>query len=138
LPANGYALKIIELYAFFTALINPNDHGKTMKIKLAKTCIIIGAALAPIVAHAADQDSDRKDPMAYVKDSVITAKIKAKLAEEKIGSLASITVDTDANGKVYLGGTVKSEQEADNIIFFVHRIEGVTAVRSTFRIPGDK
>ena len=109
-----------------------------MRINLAKACIIIGTALVPIVTHAADQDSDRKNPMEFVKDSVITAKIKAKLAEEKVGNLATITVDTDANGKVYLGGTVKSEQEADNIIFFVHRIEGVTAVRSTFRIKGDK
>ena len=108
-----------------------------MKIKLAKTCIIIAAALAPVIAHAADQDSNRKDTMTFVKDSVITAKIKAKLAEEKVSSLATVTVDTDANGKVFLGGKVKTEQEADTIIFLTHRIEGVTAVRSTFRITGD-
>ena len=93
-----------------------------MKIKLAKTCIIIAAALAPVIAHAADQDSNRKDTMTFVKDSVITAKIKAKLAEEKVS---------------ILGGKVKTEQEADTIIFLTHRIEGVTAVRSTFRITGD-
>jgi hyperosmotically inducible protein len=109
-----------------------------MKIKLATSCVVIGAMLTPIFAHAADQDSDRKHPMTFVKDSVITAKIKAKLAEEKISSLATITVDTDADGKVFLSGKVKSEQEADTIIFTVHRIEGVTAVRSDFRIPGDK
>jgi hyperosmotically inducible periplasmic protein len=109
-----------------------------MKIKLATTCIIIGTLLAPIVAHAADQDSDHKHPMTFVKDSVITAKIKAKLAEANLSSLANITVDTDANGAVFLSGKVKSEQEADTIIFIVHRIEGVTAVKSDFRITDDK
>ena len=109
-----------------------------MKIKLATACIAISTVLAPINAHSADQDSDRKQPMTFVKDSVITAKIKAKLAEEKVGSLADITVDTDAEGKVFLGGKVKSEQEADNIIGIVHRVEGVTAVKSVFRIPADK
>jgi hyperosmotically inducible protein len=107
-----------------------------MKIKLATSCIVIGIALAP--AHAADQDSDRKEPMTFVKDSVITAKVKAKLAEEKIGSLATISVDTDANGKVFLKGKVKSEQEADRIISLTRRIEGVKAVRSEFSVADDK
>ena len=71
-----------------------------MKIKLATTCFVIGALLAPVAALAADGDSDRTHPMTFVKDSVITAKIKAKLAEEKMSSLAHIKVDTDSKGAV--------------------------------------
>jgi len=42
-----------------------------MKLKLATTCFIVGAALAP-VAFAADSDTDRNKPATFVKDSVIT------------------------------------------------------------------
>ena len=75
-----------------------------MKIKLATTCFIIGTLLAPVAAFAADGDTDRTHPATYVKDSVITTKIKAKLAEEKMSSLGNIKVDTDAKGAVVLRG----------------------------------
>ena len=58
-----------------------------MKIALATTCFVIGAALAPVAAHAADGDADRANPALFVKDSVITTKIKAKLAAEHPGSM---------------------------------------------------
>jgi len=109
-----------------------------MKIKIAASCIVIGIALAPIVAEAADQDSSCKHPTTSVKGAIIAASIKAKLAEEKIDSLPNMTVDSDAKGEVLLCGRVKTEQEADTIIFFVHRVQGVTAVKSYFEIPGDK
>ena len=109
-----------------------------MKINLAKACIIIGTALAPIVAHAADQDSGSKQTMNVAKDPALATKIRARLAEEKFSSLPDITIDADANGAVSMTGKVKSEQEADNIIFIVHRVEGVKAVKSNFRLTSDK
>ena len=107
-----------------------------MKLKFAASAIIIGTALSP--AYSADQGADPKYATTVVKDSEITAKIKAKLAEEKFSSLATITIKTDAKGAVFLSGNVKSEQEADQLILHVHRIEGVTAVKSDFRIVDDK
>jgi hyperosmotically inducible protein len=72
-----------------------------MKSKLAYTGLIVAALLAPALGHAAgDQDVDRGNPKAFVKDSAITTKVKAKLAAEKLSSLATIHVDTDANGIV--------------------------------------
>lgn len=109
-----------------------------MKIKFAASCIVIGTMLAPIFVEAAGQDSNCKYPTTSAEGAAITARIKAKLAEEKISSLAIITIDTDAKGAVRLCGKVNSEQEADNIIFTVHRIEGVTAVRSLFDFESDK
>lgn len=106
-----------------------------MKIKLATTCFIIGALLAPVAAHAAeDRESDRTHPKAFVKDSVITTKIKAKLAAEKIKTLAHIKVDTDSNGMVVLSGKVKTQEEADKAVSIARDTEGVTSVQSKLKI----
>ena len=79
--------------------------------KLATTCFVIGTLLAPIGAYADDPatDTDRTQPKTFVKDSVITTKVKAKLAEEKLSSLAHITVDTHSKGAVVLKGKVRTE-----------------------------
>ena len=105
-----------------------------MKIRLATTCFIIGALLVPVAAHAADPDTDRTHPKAFVKDSVITTKIKAKLAAENIKSLAGIRVDTDANGMVVLSGEAKTQEEADKAVSIARETEGVTSVESKIRI----
>ena len=105
-----------------------------MKIKLATVCFVIGTLLAPVVPHAADSGSDRTHPMTFVKDSVITTKIKAKLAEEKMSSLKNIKVDTDSKGAVVLGGRVKTQEEADKIVSIARQTEGVTSVKSNIRV----
>lgn len=108
-----------------------------MKTQLVTTCVLIGTLLAPAAALAEDRDSDRMHPMNYVEDSAITAKIKAKLAEEKMSSLAHIRVDTDNKGAVVLSGTVRSQEEADRAVSVAHRTEGVTSVRSELKIRKD-
>ena len=105
-----------------------------MKIKLATTCFVIGTLLAPVAAYAADSDSDRAHPMTFVKDSIITTKIKAKLADEKISTLKHIKVDTDAKGAVVLRGRVKNQEEADRAVSIARETEGVTSVTSHIRI----
>lgn len=104
-----------------------------MKTKLAASCFIIGTLLAPVAAHA-DSEADNAHPMTFVKDSVITTKIKAKLAEEKISSLAHIEVDTDRNGAVVLSGKVKTQEEADKAVSIARETEGVTSVRSKIQL----
>jgi hyperosmotically inducible periplasmic protein len=108
-----------------------------MKIKLASACFIIGTLLAPVAAHAADSDADRSHPGAFVKDSVITTKIKAKLAEEKMRSLVHIGVDTDKDGVVWLSGTVRTQELADKAVAIASGTEGVTSVRSNITIRQD-
>ena len=108
-----------------------------MKIRFTTAaCFVIGSLLAP-AALAADGDSDRKHPMTFVKDSVITTKIKAKLAEEKVGSLARIKVDTDSKGVVVLSGRARTRAEADKAVALAHGTEGVTSVKSHIRIKKD-
>jgi hyperosmotically inducible protein len=108
-----------------------------MKIKLATTCFVIGTLLVPVAAHAADADSDRTHPQTFVKDSLITTKIKAKLADEKISSLAYIQVDTDSKGAVVLSGKVRTQQEADKAVLIARETEGVTSVKSKIQIKKD-
>ena len=66
-----------------------------MKTILAITTLALSASLTPAFATsdpAAPPPSgtvDRSQPTAYVKDSAITTKIKAKLAAEHVSSLAN-------------------------------------------------
>lgn len=109
-----------------------------MKIKLTTTCFVIGTLLAPAIAvHAADSDSDRTHPRAFVKDSVITTKIKAKLAEEKMSSLVHVKVDTERKGAVVLSGRVRTQEEADKAVSIARETEGVVSVKSHIRIKKD-
>lgn len=108
-----------------------------MKTHLASACFIIGSLLAPVAAHAADTDSDRTHPMTFVKDSVITTKIKAKLAAEKVKSLMQIKVDTDNMGMVVLSGIVRTQGQADRAVSIARGTEGVTSVQSNLQIKKD-
>jgi hyperosmotically inducible protein len=104
-----------------------------MNSKLAISLFVIGTALAPIAAHA-EGDADRAHPGAFVKDSVITAKIKAKLADEKLSTLTHVSVDTDARGMVVLSGHVKSPELADRAMSIARGTEGVVSVTSNIRV----
>jgi hyperosmotically inducible protein len=107
-----------------------------MKPITLATCLVLSAFVAPVVSYA-DTDSDRSHPGSFVKDSVITTKVKAKLADEKMSSLVRITVDTDDRGAVVLGGKVKTQHEADRAISIARNTEGVTSVTSTIRVEKD-
>ena len=117
-------------------------------MKTTIATILASVALASAVAVTAqpppaDQTSppsgtaDRSSPGAYVKDSAITAKIKAKLAEEHVGSLAKIHVDTDANGMVYLSGTAKNQADIDKAVSIAQSTEHVTSVRNDLTVRAD-
>lgn len=108
-----------------------------MKFKLAAICFAIGTLLVPLAARAGDADSDRTHPGRFVKDSVITTKIKAKLADEKLSSLAYVRVDTDSKGAVVLGGHVRTQEEAEKVVSIARDTEGVTSVKSKIRIRKD-
>jgi len=105
-----------------------------MNTKLAAICFVMASLFVPVVAYSTDGDTDRSHPMSFVKDSVITTKVKAKLAEEKMASLMHVKVDTDANGAVVLSGKVKTQDEADKAVSIAIATEGVTSVKSKLRV----
>ena len=108
-----------------------------MKTTLAATCFVLATLLAPIASHAEDRDSDRTHPITFIKDSVITTKVKAMLADEKMSSLGHIKVDTDAKGAVVLSGNARTQEQADKAVSIARAVEGVTSVQSNIKIKKD-
>jgi hyperosmotically inducible protein len=96
------------------------------------------AAQPAPAAHAEDRDADRPHPMTFVKDSIITTKIKAKLAADHPGSLKHISVDTDSNGVVWLSGTANSQEEINQVLETARNTEGVKSVSADIKISSDR
>ena len=107
-----------------------------MKTKILITCLVAGTLL-PIAGYAADGDSDRSSPKAFFIDSVITAKIKKELAEEKFSSLVRISVDTDNKGMVFLSGTARTQSAADRAVVVARGVKGVSSVQSSIQVKAD-
>jgi hyperosmotically inducible periplasmic protein len=108
-----------------------------MKItSLAMALLLAGVVAAP-VALAQDADADRSHPKAFVHDSVITTKIKSKLAAEHITSVGRIHVDTDENGVVWLTGSAHSQEAVDRAMSIARDTEGVKDVKSTVKVKKD-
>jgi hyperosmotically inducible protein len=108
-----------------------------MNTKLATTCLLAGALLLPIAGYSADGDTDRSSPKAFVKDSVITTKIKALLAKEKPSTLIHIKVDTDNKGAVSLGGNARNQKAVDRAVAIANGVKGVTSVQNNIEIKAD-
>jgi hyperosmotically inducible periplasmic protein len=109
-----------------------------MKTKLmAISSLLIAGALAAPIILAEDSDADRSHPKAFVKDSVITTKIKSKLAAEHITSLAHIKVDTDKNGVVSLSGTARSQEAINKAGEIARSVEGVASVNNDITVKAD-
>jgi hypothetical protein len=89
--------------------------------------------MAPVATYAAT-DQDHSSAKVFVKDSVITTKIKAQLAAEKLPSLIHIRVDTDKDGFVELRGTAKTQEEIDKAGSIAKAVEGVTEVENDIHI----
>ncbi|MGA8031374.1 MAG: BON domain-containing protein [Casimicrobiaceae bacterium] len=109
-----------------------------MNYKIATTLFVIGSVLAPVAAYAADSNSDRSNPVTYVKDSVITTKIKAQLAEDHLGSMKHVTVDTDRDGGVWMTGTANSQEEVNRAVEIARNTEGVKSVHSDLKVQKDR
>ena len=104
---------------------------------LATTCVLFGTLLGSAVIVAEDSDTDRSHPVAFVKDSAITTKIKTKLAAEHITSLGRIHVDTDKDGVVWLTGSARTQEAADKAVSIARATEHVKAVHSEITIKKD-
>ncbi len=106
-----------------------------MKTGLITALIAASAMLGSAAVVAAENDdADHSDTHTYVKDSVITTKVKAKLAGDHITSLARIHVDTDANGVVYLSGTAQSQDAVDAAVQLARDTDHVRGVHSDIKV----
>ncbi|MEO6279982.1 BON domain-containing protein [Roseateles sp.] len=98
-----------------------------MKFSKLASLIVVGALVGPMAAYAADE-KPTATAKTWVKDSVVTTKIKAQLAGSKISSLAMVHVETDANGWVQLTGKVATATEKDRAESIAKAVEGVKSV----------
>jgi hyperosmotically inducible periplasmic protein len=109
-----------------------------MKSKLLITSLFTACMALPIAGHTADdRHQDRSSPKVWVKDSVITTKIKSELATKKLSSLAHIKVDTDANGDVLLSGNARTSAEIAQAESIARGVQGVKSVENRIQVKAD-
>lgn len=107
-----------------------------MNNKLTASVLVTGLFLLPVTGFAAD--AEKSTATEYVKDSVITTKIKAELAAEKMSSLVKINVDTDKQGMVVLSGRAATQSAVDKAVSIAKGVKGVTSVKNEIKVVADK
>ena len=73
----------------------------------------------------------------FVKDSVITTKVKTKLAAKHMSTLTHVKVDTDANGVVWLSGTAPTKDARDLAGMIAKDTDGVNSVNNDIQVAAD-
>ena len=112
-----------------------------MKTKTIATVLAMSALFGSAAVMAADA-SDAVNPTpavspaptSFVKDSVITTTIKTKLAADHLTSLGRITVDTDKDGVVWMGGTADTQAAVDQALTIARGTDGVKSVHSDLTV----
>jgi hyperosmotically inducible protein len=92
-------------------------------MRSCSVALVVGLTLAGCGSVMRDQTTAE-----IVDDSAITAKVKARLAQEPGVSALAITVDT-YNGVVILSGFVESEPQREKAIGAARGVGGVRDVR---------
>ena len=106
-----------------------------MKISKLASLIVVAATLAlPLIAQADDKPAGATK--VWVKDSMVTTKIKTQLAASKVSSLATVHVETDANGAVQLTGKVATPAEKDRAESIAKAVDGVHSVDNQLTVTG--
>jgi len=99
-----------------------------------KKAQFIGACMvAGLMVSGAGFAADGK-AREFVKDSVITTKIKAEMAKEKPSTLVKVSVDTDKTGVVVLSGTAKTQAANDRAEELARSVKGVTSVENNIEV----
>jgi len=102
-----------------------------MKSLIIATMLASTGALASIAIADAPADSRTSHPGTFVKDSIITTKIKAKLAAKHMETLTNIKVDTDNAGIVWLSGQAPTKDASDLAEMIAKDTDGVKSVRNS-------
>ena len=94
---------------------------------------MVGVAVAIMMLLAACSSMTGKTVGENIDDAGITAKVKAKLAGEKISTVTRIDVDTN-QGVVALKGTVSSEAMRVRAAEIAREVKGVRDVVNNLRV----
>jgi hyperosmotically inducible protein len=101
-----------------------------MKHLILASMLAAGVAVAPLVFADVDSGAAPDSSHHFVKDSVITTKVKSKLASKHLTTLTRIKVDTDENGVVWLSGRAPNQDAVDLATELAKSTEGVTDVHN--------
>ena len=96
-----------------------------MKRLMLAGMLAAGIVCAPMVL--ADEGAGEHH---FMKNSVITTKVKSKLAAKHLSTLTKIKVDTDANGVVWLSGRAPTQDAADMAGLIAKDTDGVKSVHN--------
>ena len=101
-----------------------------MKPLMIAAMLAASGMFASMTLADATKDSDTSHPGAFVKDSIITTKVKAKLAAKHMSTLTDIQVDTDNAGVVWLSGKAPTKDASDLAEMIAKDTEGVRGVHN--------
>lgn len=107
-----------------------------MNNKITACVFVTGMFLLPVTGYTAD--TEKSAVTEYVMDSVITTKVKAELAAEKVASLVKINVDTDSHGAVVLTGSAANQTAVDRAVSIAKGVKGVTSVKNEIKVVTEK
>ena len=92
---------------------------------------MLAASIVSVPMVLADDESTPPDSSHhFVKDSVITTKVKSKLAAKHLTTLTRIKVDTDENGVVWLSGRAPTQDAVDLAGMIAKSTDGVNSVHN--------
>lgn len=109
--------------------------NKTLQHAVLAVGISMGFAGMGFAADAPNSPSapPQESAGAVVKDSVITAKIKADFLADKVVGATRISVET-VNGTVQLSGFAKSQVEIERAQELAAKVEGVKVVKNDIQL----
>ena len=99
-----------------------------MKTRLILMAVMSAAAALLTTGCAVERGQESVG--AYVDDTTLTTRVKAKFAEDKAVSASSISVET-MKGEVHLSGFAKSAEEKAMAERLARQTSGVTGVKNS-------
>lgn len=101
-----------------------------MKTAIVAAMLLTTGTYASIALPDPVPDSDTSHPGVFLKDSVITTKVKAQLAAKHMSTLTDIQVDTDNEGVVWLSGKAPTKDASDLAEMIAKDTDGVRSVHN--------
>ena len=97
---------------------------------VASVAAVAAMFALPLAGHA------QQSTGTLMKDSAITAKIKAAQAADSMVRATRINVETDNAGAVTLSGSARSQGEIDRAVELANGVQGVTRVTNNMTLAG--
>ncbi|MCW5634755.1 MAG: BON domain-containing protein [Rubrivivax sp.] len=109
-------------------------HPTTRSVPLTALAAAV-TAVALLAGAGCSVMRDQQTVGTYVDDSVLTTRVKAKLADNSVVSSLALSVET-FKGVVQLTGVAKTVEERQTAERLAREVSGVVGVRNDIRVSG--